>query len=210
VTTIAIAGRTGPGILPPYYLTMPRPQKLFGAKSAKAYAGAGGLMQYFTVKPKPPPPGRDRGRPSKKRKTQHALGDGSAHNAPVNMFEGEEQQAPPPAANVSFQIKKTHINWGKGKHHDLLGRAIQDWRKRIAGNINNIKGCCECYCRKLLINVPYIRTFGVPDQGQTLDVRESQTAKSALRDDWTRNIPHHTLEVVLEVTLEHMCTGLRP
>jgi hypothetical protein len=52
--------------------------------------------------------------------------------------------------------------------------------------------------------------FGVPDQGQTLDVQESQTAESALRDDWTRNVPHHTLEVVLEVTLEHMCTRLRP
>ncbi len=60
----------------------------------------------------------------RKGKTQHALGDGSAHNAPVNMLEGEEQQAPPPAANVSFQIKKTRINGGKGKHRDLLGRAI--------------------------------------------------------------------------------------
>ncbi len=65
-------------------------------------------------------------------------------------------------------------------------------------------------CHKSLMNKPYIRTFGAPDQGQTLDVQESQTAKSALRDDWTRNLPHHTLEVVLEVTLEHMCTGLRP
>ncbi len=27
------------------YLTMPRPQKPFGAESAKAYAGAGGLTQ---------------------------------------------------------------------------------------------------------------------------------------------------------------------
>jgi hypothetical protein len=40
-------------------------------------------------------------------------------------------------------------------------------------------------------------------------VQESQTAESALRDDWTRNVPNHTLEVVLEVTLEvileHMC-----
>jgi hypothetical protein len=43
-----------------------------------------------------------------------------------------------------------------------------------------------------------------------LDVQESQTAESALRDDWTRNVPNHTLEVVLEVTLEHMCTGLKP
>ncbi len=65
-------------------------------------------------------------------------------------------------------------------------------------------------CRKLLKNVPYISTFGMPDQGQMLDVQESQTAESALRDDWTRNIPHHTLKVVLEVTLEHTCTGLRP
>ncbi len=33
-------------------------------------------------------------------------------------------------------------------------------------------------CRKPLINVPYIRTFGAPDQGQTLDVRESQTIEA--------------------------------
>ncbi len=58
--------------------------------------------------------------------------------------------------------------------------------------------------------VPYDDTYGVPDQCQMLDVQEGQTTKSALRDEWTRNVPHHTLEVVLEVTLEHMCTGLRP
>ncbi len=55
----------------------------------------------------------------------------------------------------------------------------------------------------------------MPDQGQTLDMQEGQTAESALRNDWTGNVPHHTLEVVLEVVLEvtlevlleHMCTG---
>ena len=124
---------------------MPRSQKLFGAESAKAYAGAGGLTWYFAVKPKPPMPplGRGRGRPSKKRKTQHALRNGSAHNAPVNMLEGEEQQAPP-AANMLIK-KKTRINWGKGKHRDLLEKAIQDWCKIMAGNIKNIEGCRKCY-----------------------------------------------------------------
>ncbi len=61
---------------------------------------------------------------------------------------------------------------------------------------------------KLPRKVSYKRTFGVPNQGQTLDVWESQTSESALR--WqTRNItPRHilqlTLEVILEVTLEHV------
>ncbi len=68
-----------------------------------------------------------------------------------------------------------------------------------------------CSCRMPLINVPYKRTFGTPDQGQMLDVWESQTAESALRDDWPRNVPPHTLEdvleVALEVILEHMCAG---
>ncbi len=68
----------------------------------------------------------------------------------------------------------------------------------------------HCLCCMPLINVPKKCTFGAPDQVQTLDMWESQTAESALRDDWTWNVPHHTLEVVLEVTLEHMCTGLRP
>jgi hypothetical protein len=58
--------------------------------------------------------------------------------------------------------------------------------------------------------VPYDGTYGTLDQGQMLDVQEGQTAESALRDDWPRNVPHHTLEVGLEVILEHMCTGLRP
>ena len=49
------------------------------------------------------------------------------------MLEGEEQQVPP-AANILFK-KKTRINWGKGKHRDLLEKAIQDWHKIMAGNI---------------------------------------------------------------------------
>jgi hypothetical protein len=72
-------------------------------------------------------------------------------------------------------------------------------------------------CRKLHRHVPYKGTYvpyggtyGTHDQGQTLDVQEGQTAESALRDDWTRNVSHYTLEVVLEVILEHMCIGLRP
>ncbi len=55
--------------------------------------------------------------------------------------------------------------------------------------------------------VPYDGTYGVPDQGQMLDVQEGQTTESALRDDWTQIVPCHTLEVVLEVLLEHMCAG---
>ena len=42
-------------------------------------------------------------------------------------------------------------------------------------------------------------------------MQESQTAESAFRDDWTRIVPRHTLEVVLDITLEvileHMCAG---
>jgi hypothetical protein len=131
------------------FLTMQRPQKPFGAKPAKAYAGAGRLTQYFAVKPKPPSPmpGCGHGRPPKKTKTQHALPDGSAHNAPVNISEGGEQPAPPaPVANVvSSPKKKMRINWGKGDHRDLLEKAIQEWRKRMAGNMNNTEGCRNCY-----------------------------------------------------------------
>ncbi len=58
--------------------------------------------------------------------------------------------------------------------------------------------------------VPYDGTFGTPDQGQMLNMWESQTAELALRNDWPWIVPRYTLEVVLEVTLEHMCTGLRP
>jgi hypothetical protein len=90
---------------------MPRPQKLFGAESAKAYAGAGGLRQYFAVKLKPAPliMGHGCGHPSKKRKTHLALGDNRpAHYAQVNTLEGGKQKDPPPAANGLFK-KSTHI-----------------------------------------------------------------------------------------------------
>jgi hypothetical protein len=45
--------------------------------------------------------------------------------------------------------------------------------------------------------------FGTPDQGQTLDVGESQTAESALRWQMCHVVPHHNLERTLEVILEH-------
>jgi hypothetical protein len=128
---------------------MPHPQKTFGAESAKAYTGSGGLRQYFAVKPKSAPliMGRGCGHPSKKRKTHLALGD-----EPVNMLEGEEQQDPPPAANGLLQ-KNMHINWRKGGHRDLMEKAIHDWRKMV-GNINNIKACCKCY--------KFSKSYGIP------------------------------------------------
>jgi hypothetical protein len=76
-----------------------------------------------------------------------------------------------------------------------------------------VMNCCKLpsYVPYKGTYVLYDGTFGAPDQGQTLDVWESQTAKSALRDDWPRIVARHTLEVVLEVTLEvileHMCPG---
>jgi hypothetical protein len=127
---------------------MPLSQKLFGAESAKAYAGAGGLTWYFAVKPKPPLPplGRGRGRPSKKRKTQCT----SQH-----VRRGRTAGS---TCGKYIIKKKTRINWGKGKHRDLLEKAIQDWRKIMADNIKNIniKGCCKCY--------KFTKNYGPPPQ----------------------------------------------
>jgi hypothetical protein len=39
-----------------------------------------------------------------------------------------------------------------------------------SGSITMVVVFVTNYCRKPLINVPYKRTFGVPDQGQMLDV----------------------------------------
>ncbi len=58
--------------------------------------------------------------------------------------------------------------------------------------------------RKLPRKVSYNRTFSVPDQGQTLDVWESQTTESALRWQTHHIAPRHILELTLEVVLEHM------
>ncbi len=58
--------------------------------------------------------------------------------------------------------------------------------------------------RKPPRKVSYRCTFGAPDQGQMLDMWESQTTESALRW-WTCHIvPRHILEVALEVILEHV------
>ncbi len=60
--------------------------------------------------------------------------------------------------------------------------------------------------RKLPRKVLYKRTFGAPDQGQMLDVWESQTTESALgwqmRHIATGHILELTLEVIFELTLE--------
>ncbi len=62
--------------------------------------------------------------------------------------------------------------------------------------------------RKLPRKVSYKCTFGAPDQGQMLDVWESQTSESALRWLTCHIAPCHilelTLEVILEVILEHV------
>ncbi len=55
---------------------------------------------------------------------------------------------------------------------------------------------------KLPRKVSYKLTFGVPDQGQTLDMWESQTNESALRWQTHHIVPHHILELTLEVILE--------
>ncbi len=56
--------------------------------------------------------------------------------------------------------------------------------------------------------VLYKCTFGIPDQGQMLDVWESQTSESALRWRTCHIAPRHilelTLEVILEVFLKHV------
>ncbi len=75
-------------------------------------------------------------------------------------------------------------------------------RIKFLRNHGNMPWC------KLPRKVLYKRTFGMLDQGQTLDVWVSQTTESALRW-WMRHIaPRHilglTLEVILEAVLKHV------
>jgi hypothetical protein len=53
-----------------------------------------------------------------------------------------------------FYLKNTRINWEKGKYCDLLEKAIQDWCKRMAGNIKNIEGCRKCF--------EFAKNYGLP------------------------------------------------
>ena len=43
----------------------------------------------------------------------------------------------PPKVNVLTTLKKTHINWGRGEHHDLLAKAIQDWLNKEGDAIDD-------------------------------------------------------------------------
>jgi hypothetical protein len=58
--------------------------------------------------------------------------------------------------------------------------------------------------RKPPRKVSYKHTFGAPDQGQMLDVWESQTTESALRWQTCHITPRHILELTLEGILEHV------
>ena len=48
--------------------------------------------------------------------------------------------------NLALFSKKTHINWGKGEHCDLLAKAIQDWLKKKGNAINkNVEEICSAH-----------------------------------------------------------------
>jgi hypothetical protein len=98
------------------------PNKLFGAESAKAYAGAQGIKQFFAViQPKTKNLGS---RPPKKRK-KNVLIDADTSSAMTRAPDS------PPDSPLIVDVlvmtkKKTCINWGKGEHRDLLEKAISD------------------------------------------------------------------------------------
>ncbi len=62
---------------------------------------------------------------------------------------------------------------------------------------------CGGEWRKPPRKVSYKCTFGMHDQGQTLDVWGSQTAESALIWQTRYVAPQHILEITLEVILDH-------
>jgi hypothetical protein len=67
--------------------------------------------------------------------------------------------------------------------HTMPPARLKDWRKPPRKVLNK-------------------RTFGSPDQGQMLDMWESQTTESALRWRMRHIAPRHILELTLEVILE--------
>ncbi len=94
---------------------------------------------------------------------------------------------------------------------EFLWKPITDWKKCWAAFVlvylpkatMLVLSCWWAWC-KLPRKVSYKHTFGVPDQGQTLDVWESQTTESALRWQMCYIPPRHNLELNLGVILEHV------
>jgi hypothetical protein len=109
---------------------MAPPNKPFGAVSAKAYAGAQGIKQFFAgIQPK-----NLGGRPPKKRK-KNVLIDADTSSAMTTAPDS------PPDSPLIVDVlvmtkKKTRINWGKGEHCDWLKKAISDWLKKEGDAIN--------------------------------------------------------------------------
>ncbi len=93
----------------------------------------------------------------------------------------------------------SHVTWGNQVHLHPREGLIGIFQESFSQGQEREE---MSWWRKLPRKVLYNCTFGVPDQGQMLDVWESQTTESALRW-WTRHIvPHHILELTLEVILE--------
>jgi hypothetical protein len=107
-------------------------------------------------------------------------------------FIGLDKKAPAPkgpkaaGAATSPHIDKQEKEWNNP--YDLLP----------SFNIKSVKKGWRKSPRK----VWYKRTFGVPDQGQMLDMWESQTTESALRWRTRHIVPRCILELTLEVILE--------
>jgi hypothetical protein len=90
--------------------------------------------------------------------------------------------------------------WSASEQQDSLAN------ERIKGILSTLWVSQQYWSswRKPPRKVSYKHTFGAPDQGQMLDMWESQTSESALRLRMCHITPRHTLEVVLEVILEHV------
>ncbi len=101
-----------------------------------------------------------------------------------------------PLTSLVEECSQTKVTKAKGTK-----KVPWHWDKIHQRAFNHKKAWC-----KLLIKVPYKHTFGAPDQGQMLDVWESQTSESALRWQMRHVMPHHNLELLLKLFL-NMCLG---
>lgn len=141
--------------------------RLFSKDSGEAYAGKGGLTQYFKQSKKRGRPKKKRGRPKKNnakkggrssnksppdppRHLQKSPPEQSAAAAagedvedgvnPVEDAGGEEEEEEfedDDVDDVAPKKKKCRINWGKEPHHSKLQKAIDDYLNKTGDALDN-------------------------------------------------------------------------
>ena len=107
---------------------MAKTKRVFNRRLAPAFAGVGGIAQYFNIIKK-------RGRPSKKCNQENSeiednasdIEDNASNIAPLASQDGDEGKTESQSKEEEAPQKKKRRNWGVGDDRLLMDKAVNDW-----------------------------------------------------------------------------------